>query len=110
MVPGSGAGVPENGLLSETDAAAVTSSQFKSATVPRPPFASATTVRTCVPAGRLTPLFVTVFQIVQPPVSGSASGPVTSAPSIATCTVPPVPLDATRKPSVYVPADAMLTV
>ena len=44
------------------------------------------------------------------PVSGKAIGPVTSAPSTARWTVPPVPLDATRKPTLWVPADRTFTV
>jgi hypothetical protein len=38
-----------------------------------------------------------VTHVFQPPVSGSTMPPVTGLPSISRWTVPPVPLDATRK-------------
>src|SRR5215831_21303063 len=97
MRPGAAAGEPPQGLVA--GAAAVTSIQLRSATVPPLPLASITTVSTCRPAGSETPVFVNVCQVFQPPVSGSAIAPVPLAPSTATCTVPPVPFEATRKPS-----------
>src|SRR6476620_10263894 len=71
---------------------------------------SMTTRSTCDPAGRLTPVFVTVVQDCQPPVLGIVIGPVLSTPFDSMWNVPPAPDDATRMSNVYVPAVATLTV
>src|SRR5512133_2606345 len=98
MRPGAATAVPVNGVEPVTlvDAAA-TEIQFKSAAVPPEPFASTANFNRCVPAGNVTPVLVNVCHTLQPPVSGSAIGPLTSVPSMARCAVPPVPLEATRK-------------
>src|SRR5262245_48351296 len=59
------------------------------------PFVSITRRQTCVPDARLTPGFVTVVHVCQPPVFGTLSGPVLSTPSTSTWNVPPAPSDAT---------------
>src|SRR4051795_13307660 len=102
MRSGSAYGVPVNGVDdgagagAGVDAIAATSIQLMSATVPPDPFASKINFRTCTPAGRVTPLFENVCQVVHAPVSGSATAPVTLVPSTVRCAVPPVPLEATR--------------
>src|SRR5438874_1661870 len=68
-------------------------------TVPPEPLASIDSFSTCCPADNTTSLFVTVCHVLHPPVSGSDTAPVTFAPSIERCTVPPDPSDATRKSS-----------
>src|SRR5262249_57551275 len=50
---------------------------------------------TWLPALSVTPL-LTVVQFCQPPVEGRLTLPLTFAPSISTCSVPPVERDATR--------------
>src|SRR5215213_5366553 len=103
MRNGSAYAVPVNGVDegagagAGADAAAATLIQLMSATVPLDPFASKINLRTCTPAGSVTPLFENVCQVVHPPVSGSATAPVTLVPSMVMCAVPPVPLEATRK-------------
>ena len=53
---------------------------------------------------------LTVDQFCQPPVEASVTVPLTFAPSISTCSVPPVESEATRASSVYEPLVATFTV
>src|SRR3954463_2981805 len=106
MRSGSAYGVPVNGVDdgagagagvgAGTVAAAAALIQLMSATVPPDPFASKINFSPCTPAGRVTPLFENVCQVVHAPVSGSATAPVTLVPSTVRCAAPPVPLEATR--------------
>src|SRR5689334_22954652 len=110
MVPGSAIGVPVNGVDTVVDVGAADAPiQLMSAAVPAGPFVSITSFSVWVPAGSATPVLVTVFQVFQPPVSGSVIDPLTFAPSISMCADPPAPAEAMRRSTLYVPPEAIDT-
>ncbi len=71
-------------------------------------FASRTSRAICTPALSVT-VRVTVCHACHPPVFGTVTGPVTSAPFISRWNVPPCPEDATRNAAVYAPGAVTLT-
>src|SRR5579885_3018517 len=106
MVPGIAAGVPPYGVTVGTGTALnVIESKLPTA---YKPFESITRRADCAPAASVT-VRVTFCHVIQPPVLGTATGPVTSVPFISRWKVPPWPADATRNATVYLPAAATFT-
>src|SRR5215218_2043956 len=69
--------------------------------LPPPGGLESTTIRiTFGPALRFTPVLVTFWKVLHPPVSGKVRGPVTSTPSNSTWNVPPPASEATWTVSV----------
>src|SRR5215213_3463992 len=95
MVPGSAMGDPEYGVDVDVDAV-FARIQSKLPVKPDAPSDSIARRRTCAPAGKETPVLVTVCHDCQPPVSGTVSDPVLSMPLASMWNLPPAPTEATR--------------
>src|SRR3954471_20038618 len=93
-------GAPLNGVCAGGggEPALAILSQLKLPTEPLLPTPSSATRRMCWPFASVTPLLVTVCQVWNPPVLGTASEPVMLAPSISAWNLPPAADEATRNP------------
>jgi hypothetical protein len=63
----------------------------------------------CEPALNVTPVFLIVVQVCQPPVFVTVNAPVLSTPFTSMWNLPPAPPDATRTSKSYGPAVATVT-